>query len=80
MEKLVSESIENRVYEIYDELIRNKFDEYYSEHLKDYPYITSTEALEDFATEDAEADVAEEAIEIVIKEIEAELREAWFNH
>ena len=79
MEKLVSEKIKNRVYEIYEELMQSKFDECYAEHLEDYPDITNPEALKDFATEDAEREIAEEAVEKVIEEIKVELMAAWFN-
>lgn len=81
MEKLVSESIENRVYEIYESLRQSeKFNEYYSEHLEDYPYIEDSEYIEEQATHDAERDIAEEAIDEVIEEIKSELYTDWFSH
>ena len=80
MEKLVSKNIENRVYEIYEELMQSKFDGCYAKYLEDYPDFTNPEALKDFATEDAERDIAEEAIDKVIEEIKSELYTDWFNH
>jgi len=79
MEKLVSKEIENRLYEIYENLRQSeRFDKYYSEHLKDYLYIKDSEYIEEQATTDAEGDIAEEAIEQIVQEIKDELTAAWF--
>ena len=79
MGKLITQDIENKVYEIFENFKQDKrFDEYYSEHLGDFTYLEDPEDIEVAAIEAAETDIAEEAIEEVLKEIKNELIAAWF--